>query len=82
MLLEWISLLLLCQCFVQDDRHTERGVVGPHTSATKQSAYFKGLKQVRKSMVTLSTEGEGAKSSLPMLENLTAKMQVTSSLDK
>lgn len=45
------SLLLRCQCFVQGDTHTERGVVGPHTSTTNQRAYFKGLQQVRKSMV-------------------------------
>ena len=35
------SLLLCYQCFVQGDRHTERGVVGSHTSTTKQSTYIK-----------------------------------------
>lgn len=49
-LLEWIPLLLRCQCFVQGDRHTKRGVKGeairPHTSTTKQSAYLKGLRKL------------------------------------
>lgn len=47
-----------------------------NTSTTKQSAYFKGLREVRKSMVTLRTWGEGAWPPLPMLLNVTTKMQI------
>lgn len=39
---------------------------------TKQSAYFRARKQVRKSMVALITWGEGADAPPPMLQNVTA----------